>query len=85
MEIKILGMGCSKCKVTLSQVNRAIKELDLNDITVIKVENIEEIMRYNITSTPALVINEKVKVVGRVPSVEQIINLITENQDKEDK
>ena len=76
MEIKILGPGCSKCKVTEKQVKRAIKELNRDDISVIKVENIEEIMKYNIMSTPALVIEEKLKIMGRVPSVKEIKKII---------
>jgi small redox-active disulfide protein 2 len=76
MEIKILGHGCSKCKVTLSQVERALKELDRSDILVTKVENLDEIMRFNVMSTPALVIDGKLMVSGRIPSVKEIKNLI---------
>lgn len=78
IELKILGPGCPKCKVTESQVNRAVKELNRDDIVVIKVEKIEEIMKYNILSTPALVVNGVIKTVGRVPSVAQIIGFINE-------
>lgn len=78
IEIKILGPGCPKCKVTESQVKRALAELNRDDITVEKVEKIEEIMKYNILSTPALVINGVIKTVGRVPSVDQIKNFINE-------
>lgn len=78
MEIKILGHGCPKCKVAESQVIRAVKKLNREDITVIKVENIEEIMKYNILNTPALIVNGVIKMTGRVPSVEQIIRFINE-------
>ena len=78
MEIKILGPGCPKCKVAESQVIRAVKKLNREDITVIKVESIEEIMKYDILSTPALLVNGVIKMAGRVPSVEQIIRFINE-------
>jgi small redox-active disulfide protein 2 len=78
VEIKILGPGCSKCKVTESQVKRAVSELDRSDINVIKVEKIEEIMKYNILSTPALVVNGVMKTIGRVPRVDEIKMFIDE-------
>ena len=78
IEIKILGPGCPKCKVTESQVKRAVAELNRNDITVIKVEKIEDIMKFNILSTPALVINGVIKTIGRVPRTDEIIKFINE-------
>ncbi|HCB66458.1 MAG TPA: hypothetical protein DEP70_02660 [Acholeplasmataceae bacterium] len=78
MEIKILGPGCPKCKVTESQVKRAVAELNRNDITVIKVEKIEDIMKFNILSTPALVVNGVIKTIGRVPRTDEIIKFINE-------
>ena len=78
IEIKILGPGCQKCKVAESQAKRAIAELNRSDISLIKVEKIEEIMKYNILSTPALVINGVVKIAGRVPSMEDIKRFINE-------
>jgi len=78
IEIKILGPGCPKCKVTESQVKRAVAELNRNDITVIKVEKIEDIMKYNILSTPALVVNGVIKTIGRVPRTDEIIKFIHE-------
>ena len=78
IEIKILGPGCPKCKVTESQVKRAVAELNRNDITVIKVEKIEDIMKFNILSTPALVVNGAIKTIGRVPRTDEIIKFINE-------
>jgi len=78
IEIKVLGTGCSKCKVAESQVKRAIDSLNRFDIILEKIDRIEDIMRYNIMSTPAIVINGVVKLVGRVPSVEQILHFIQE-------
>ncbi len=78
IEIKILGLGCSKCKVTESQVRRAVESLNRTDITVTKVTNVEDIMKYHVMNTPAVIVNEIVKLTGRVPSLEQIIQFISE-------
>jgi protein-disulfide isomerase len=64
--------------VTESQVKRAVAELNRNDITVIKVEKIEDIMKFNILSTPALVVNGVIKTIGRVPRTDEIIKFINE-------
>lgn len=75
MEIKILGTGCPKCK-TLEKLTREVVEKNNIDATITKVEDIVEIMKYNIMSTPALVIDEKVVVKGRVPSADEIKQLL---------
>lgn len=71
MEIKILGTGCPKCK-TLEKVTREVVEQNGFQAEIIKVEDLMEIMTYNILSTPALVVNGKVEIKGRVPSAEEI-------------
>jgi len=76
MEIKILGPGCPKCK-TLDKLTREVVEHNGIDATVIKVEDIVAIMNYGVMSTPALVIDEKVVVKGRVPSAEELKKLLT--------
>ena len=75
MNIKILGTGCPSCKRTEAAVRMAVEELKL-DAAIEKVEEISEIMKYDILSTPAVVIDEVVKIKGRVPSVEEIKELI---------
>jgi small redox-active disulfide protein 2 len=75
--VKILGSGCSKCKTLNAKVAELIAKNNLN-ATVEKVEDIMEIMKYGILSTPGLVINEKVKSVGFLPKDEQIITWIKE-------
>jgi len=70
-QIKILGMGCSKCKSTYNNVIEALNRLDMQ-ADVIKIEDIEEIMKYNVLSTPVLMIDEEIKVKGRVPDVNEI-------------
>jgi small redox-active disulfide protein 2 len=73
--IKILGTGCPKCKTTTALVEEVVKENNI-DATIKKVEDIMEIMKYNVLSTPALVIDEKVTIKGRVPNKEEIITLL---------
>jgi small redox-active disulfide protein 2 len=76
MEIKILGPGCAKCK-TLEQITRDVVSKNGIDATVTKVEDIMEIMKFNIMTTPALVIDGKVVTKGRIPSAEEIKQLLT--------
>mgnify|MGYP001212049842 CR=1 FL=1 len=76
MEIKILGPGCPKCK-TLEKLTREVVEQNGIDATVSKVDDIVAIMNYGVMTTPALVIDEKVVIKGRVPSAEEIRKLIT--------
>jgi len=76
MEIKILGTGCPKCK-TLEKLTRDVVEKNGIDATVTKVENIVEIMKYGVMTTPALVVNGKVEIKGRVPSSDEIKQVLT--------
>lgn len=69
--IKILGTGCAKCKQMEAVVNQVVSELGL-DVTVEKVEDIQKMMEYNVLTTPVLVIDEQIKVKGRVPSLEEV-------------
>ena len=71
MKIKILGTGCTNCKKLEANVREAVKELGI-DATIEKVENFKEIMAYGVMKTPALVVDEQVKVMGRVPAVEDL-------------
>jgi len=76
MDIKILGTGCPKCK-TLEQLTRDVVSKNGIEATVTKVEDIMEIMKYNIMTTPALVIDGKVVLKGRVPSSDELKLLLT--------
>ncbi|MCG8485769.1 MAG: thioredoxin family protein [Clostridia bacterium] len=71
MEIKILGQGCSKCKSLYERTIQAKEDLNL-DAEVIKVESIKDIVKYGVMRTPALVVENEVKVVGKVPTVDEI-------------
>jgi small redox-active disulfide protein 2 len=77
VSIKILGSGCSKCKTLYAHVQELVAKNNL-PATVTKVEDIMEIMKYGILSTPGLVINEKIKSVGMVPKDEQLLTWINE-------
>lgn len=76
MEIKILGPGCPKCK-TLDKLTREVVEHNGIDATVTKVEDIMEIMKYGVMSTPALVVDGEVLIKGRVPSSDEIKKILT--------
>lgn len=71
MIIKILGTGCAKCKQLEDNVQQAVKEMGI-EATIEKVQKIEDIMEYGVMKTPVLVVDEQVKVMGRVPSAEDI-------------
>ena len=76
MEIKILGTGCPKCK-TLEKLTREVVGQNGIDATVAKVEDIMEIMKYGVMMTPALVVNGIVEIKGRVPSADEIKQVLT--------
>ena len=75
MNIKILGTGCPKC-ITLEKLTREVVEQNGIEATITKVEDIVEIMKYGIMSTPALVVDEKVEIKGRVPSIDEIKKIL---------
>jgi small redox-active disulfide protein 2 len=76
MEIKVLGTGCAKCKTLEKQTLQAVEELGLK-AEIIKIEDIVEIMNFGVMTTPALAINGKIVVKGKVPSVAEIKELLT--------
>lgn len=75
MEIKVLGTGCAKCKSLEKATIQAVEESGI-DATVTKVEDFLEIMKLGVMTTPALVVDGKILVKGRVPSVAEIKELI---------
>jgi small redox-active disulfide protein 2 len=76
MEIKILGTGCANCK-TLDKLTREVVEKNGINATITKVEDILEIIKYGVMSIPALVVDGKVVIKGRVPSADEIKQLLT--------
>lgn len=79
MEIKVLGTGCSNCKTLEKSVIDALAEMNII-ANVEKVEDIQKIMSYGIMRTPGLVINQKVVISGRVPSMKEIKEIIIKNR-----
>ena len=77
MEIKVLGTGCAKCKKLEELTEKAVNEMKL-DATIEKVEDIYKIMQFGVMRTPALVINGKVVLAGRLPKTEELTNLLTQ-------
>lgn len=71
MEIKVLGSGCAKCKTTYNVVEKVIRDNKM-DANLAKVEDIVEMMSYNILSTPAIVVDGVVKIKGHVPTKEEV-------------
>ena len=75
MEIKVLGTGCAKCN-SLEEATRKAVESKGIDASIEKVEDLIQIMSYGVMTTPALVIDGKVVVKGRVPSINEIMDLL---------
>lgn len=73
--IKVLGTGCPKCKKTIELVENVVKENKF-DVTVIKVDDIMDIMKYDVLSTPAVVVDEVVMIKGRIPKKEEIMEIL---------
>jgi len=79
MIIKILGTGCTKCKKLEDTVREVMQKNNIEG-EIIKITQLDDIMKYGIMMTPGLVINEKVKSYGNIPKEEQILEWLKENQ-----
>jgi small redox-active disulfide protein 2 len=77
MKIKILGVGCSRCRKLESIVRELVSQNNI-DAVIEKVSDVQEMMNYGILATPGLVINEKLKSSGIIPKNEQILNWMKE-------
>ncbi len=75
MKIEILGTGCAKCKALEEAVKQAVSKIG-GFHEVVKVDDIVEIMKYNIVSTPALVIDGVVKSTGKLLSVDEVLKIL---------
>lgn len=71
MKIKILGTGCPKCQALKEATKKAVSELGI-EAEIEEVKEINKIMEYPIMFTPALVVDEKVVLSGKVPTVEEV-------------
>lgn len=77
--IKVLGTGCPKCQSMTNVVKDAVSEHNI-DATIEKVEDIMEIMKFNVMSTPALVIDNEIVIKGRVPNKNEVLELLKANE-----
>lgn len=80
MDIKILGSGCSNC-AKLEKITREVVEQLGIVAQVEKVQDIQKIMSYGVMSTPALVINGEVKLVGKVPNKAKMVEILQKVHD----
>lgn len=76
LTIKILGTGCPNCKRLETETRKAVESLGA-EAEFIKVTDYQDIMDYDILSTPGLVINEQVAASGKIPSREELTSLIS--------
>ncbi len=76
LKIQILGTGCPKCKKLAENAEKAMRELN-TDYEIIKVADVDQIMRFGVMITPALAVNDEVKSAGRVLNVEEIKKIIS--------
>lgn len=75
MKIQILGTGCAKCKALTANAEAAMKQMGL-DAEIEKVDDIQEIIKFGVMMTPALAVDGKVKIVGKVASADEIKKLL---------
>ena len=75
LKIKILGSGCARCESLAKLTQKSVDDLKL-DATVEKVGDIEEILKYAVMRTPALVVNGRVVLSGEVPNLNDLKNLL---------
>jgi small redox-active disulfide protein 2 len=81
LTIKVLGSGCANCKRVEQIARKVIEEMAL-EAEVIKVTEYPDIMKYNIMSTPGLVVNEKVVSSGRIPTPAEVTTWLTDALEK---
>ncbi len=77
LTIKVLGSGCANCKRVEQIAHKAVSELGV-EAEVIKVTDYNDIMTYNVLSTPGLVINEKLVSSGRIPTPAEVTTWLTD-------
>jgi small redox-active disulfide protein 2 len=77
MTIQVLGTGCAKCKALEANAEKAVRELALA-VKIGKITDLQEIMKFQVMSTPGLVIDGELKAVGRVLSADEIKRMLAE-------
>jgi len=74
--LKILGTGCQKCNQLAEMTDKAARELNI-EYEIEKVTEIQDILSYGVMCTPALVVDEEVKITGKVPTLDEIKKMIS--------
>ncbi|MDD5087762.1 MAG: thioredoxin family protein [bacterium] len=77
--LQILGVGCPKCEKLAANCEAAAKAAGV-EYQLEKIKDIQKITAFGVMTTPALMIDGEVKVVGRVPTVEELKELIAEQE-----
>jgi small redox-active disulfide protein 2 len=77
MKIEVLGTGCAKCRRLFANVQEAVKGLGV-EAEVVKVDSIDQIVERGVLSTPALFIDGRMRMAGRVPTVDELRRIIQE-------
>jgi len=77
MKIEVLGTGCMKCKRMYDNVNEAVKNSGIQ-AEIVKVDDLNEIISRDVLMTPALFVDGKEHIAGRVPTVNEIIEILKE-------
>lgn len=77
MKIKVLGPGCARCQQTEQLVREAVAEAGV-DADIEKISDVMKIAQHGVFGTPAVIIDEKVKSVGKIPKKEEILKWIRE-------
>ncbi len=75
MKIQVLGTGCAKCKQLTANAEKAVAELGLG-VVVEKVQDIREIAKFGVMTTPALVVDGKVRVTGKALTADAVMDLL---------
>ena len=79
MKVEVLGTGCANCRRTVDLVEDTARAQGVA-IDLVKVEDLQKIMAYGVMSTPALVVDEKVALAGRVPSLDEVVTILQRAQ-----
>ncbi len=75
-ELLVLGPGCARCEMLADRVKEAAEELGI-ECEIIKFTDVNAIAGFGVMTTPALIVDGKLMFQGRVPSVEELKNMLT--------
>jgi small redox-active disulfide protein 2 len=82
MTIKILGSGCPKCQQLEANTKKAVEELGLKDVQVEHIYDINKIIEMGVMMTPALAVDEEIVASGKIPTVEEIKEILKGKVEK---